>query len=86
VLYTAKCYWPDVDRRELERIAARAARSQAARYRGTLLFPDDSLVLCLFEAESSASVKRAADRAGIPCERVMQADWLAPAPAERSPR
>ncbi|MGN6167134.1 MAG: hypothetical protein ACTHQQ_03060 [Solirubrobacteraceae bacterium] len=33
-------------------------------------------MLCLFEGPSRAAVKRASDRAGIPCERVMDSAWL----------
>jgi hypothetical protein len=82
MLYAAKCYWPGISRRELERVAARAAAPVPERgarnvtYRGSLLFADDELVLCLFEAPSPAAVKRASDRAGIPCERVMDSVWL----------
>jgi hypothetical protein len=42
------------------------------------LFRDDELVLCMFEAPSPSAVKRASDRAGIPCERVMDSVWLEP--------
>ena len=82
MLYAAKCYWPGITRTELERVTARASeavREPGARdvtYRGSLLFADDDLVLCLFEAPSPASVRRAGDRAGIPCERVMDFVWL----------
>lgn len=82
MLYAAKCYWPGVNRAELERVAARAAEAlpapggQDAKYRGSLLFADDDLVLCLFDAPSPMAVKRASDRAGIPCERVMDSVWL----------
>ena len=82
MLYAAKCYWPDVGQRELERVADRAARSAAAverpevAYLGSLLFADDDLVLCLFEARSRAAVKRASEQLGVPCERVMDSIWL----------
>jgi Protein of unknown function (DUF4242) len=85
MLYTAKCYWPGVTAGELEQAAERAleataqtpSRSRPA-YLGSILFPGDDLVLCLFEASSRAAVKRASDQAGIPCERVMDTIWLAP--------
>jgi hypothetical protein len=82
VLYAAKCYWPGVSRDDLERVARRAADSKAApedaTYRGALLFSNDDLVLCLFEAPSRIAVKVASERAGIPCERVMDSVWLEP--------
>jgi len=82
MLYAAKCYWPGITQTELEHVTARAAqalREPGARdvtYRGSLLFANDDLVLCLFEGSSPTAVKRASDRAGIPCERVMNSVWL----------
>ena len=84
MLYAAKCYWPGITRTELEQAAARAssARSIAAasgvNYLGSLLFSNDDLVLCLYEARSPAAVKHASEQAGIPCERVMDSIWLQP--------
>lgn len=85
MLYSAKCYWPAVTAGELEEAADRAlaliALMPSGRrplYRGSLLFPGDELVLCLFEASSPTAVRRASDRAGIPCERVMDTVWVAP--------
>ncbi len=45
-------------------------------YAGSLLFVEDSLVLCLFDAESATAVRRVTELAHIPCERVMPVDWL----------
>ena len=84
MLYAAKCYWPGVSPSDLDEVAARAADADSgpgarhAEYRGSLLFSDDDLVLCLFEGPSRVAVKRASDRVGIPCERVMGSVWLAP--------
>lgn len=82
MLYAAKCYWPGVTRAEVERVAARAVEPDSepgdrdVKYRGSLVFADDDLVLCLFEGPSPMAVKRASERAGIPCERVMDSVWL----------
>lgn len=83
MLYAAKCYWPGVDRRELSRVTTRAlrsrrssARNEGVAYLGSLLFGEDELVLCLFDGPSRAAVKRASERLGIPCERVMDSVWL----------
>jgi hypothetical protein len=79
MLYAAKCYWPGITRTELEQVALRAAGARGVRdvtYRGSLLFADDDLVLCLFEGPSPTAVKRASERAGIPCERIMDSVWL----------
>jgi hypothetical protein len=84
VLYAAKCFWPGVTLAELDEASARAREVTAARrarggnavYLGSVLFPDDELVLCLFDASSRTAVQRASDRAGLPCERVMETAWL----------
>ena len=73
MLYAAKCYWPGVTEAE---IVARRPSSHNASYVGALLFPNDALVLCLFEAPTPTAVRQATDRAGLPCERVMQTRWL----------
>ena len=84
MLYAAKCYWPGVSETELEQLAARATLGDTrssdndVAYLGSLLFFADELVLCLFEGPSRAAVKRASDRAGIPCERLMDSIWLDP--------
>ena len=84
MLYAAKCYWPGVTETEIERVAGRAARAdtQGSRdevvYLGSLLFSSDDLVLCLFDGPSRVAVKYASERAGIPCERLMDSIWLAP--------
>jgi len=75
VLYAAKSYWPDVTENDL---ASRRPSSDEASYVGALMFPNDALVLCLFEAASAAVVSQACHRDGLPCERVMQARWLPP--------
>ena len=82
MFYAAKCYWPGINETEFEPIAARATQNSShdarhgARYLGSLMFTDDELVLCMFEAPSPSAVKRASERAGIPCERVMNSIWL----------
>lgn len=86
MLYAAKCYWPGVTANELEAVGTAARReSRRARsgvsaiaYLGSIMFPADELVLCLFDAPSQAAVKHTSEQAGIPCERVMPTLWLAP--------
>jgi hypothetical protein len=68
----AKCYWPGVTEQSLDL----AARRAGAHCVGSILFRDDELALCVFDARSSAVVRRTAELAGIPCERVMDALWL----------
>jgi hypothetical protein len=81
-LYVAKCFWPGVTELVLARAAAVAATAAHAGYRGSLLFLEDELALCLFDAATRAAVRRTTERAGIPCERVMNSLWL-PHPSQK---
>ena len=78
--YLAECFWPDV--KEID-LAALDQRAQAAAvestdqgrkvvYRGSLLLRQDEVVLCCFEG-SEASVRRAAEQAAIPFDRILEA-------------
>lgn len=81
MLYTAKCFWPGVTEEDLRRAATRAGSETGERltaFRGALYLPGDELVLCLFESSSRAGVKRASERAGMPCERVIETVWVEP--------
>jgi hypothetical protein len=66
---------------ELQDAAARAGSETGERqtvFRGALYLPGDELVLCLFESSSHVNVKRASERAGMPCERVIETVWFDP--------
>ena len=81
MLYAAKCYWPGVTQADLEQVAERAMAglgtgSGSVIYLGSLLFAPDDLVLCLFQGPTRAAVIQASDRLGIPCERLMEPEWL----------
>jgi Protein of unknown function (DUF4242) len=81
MLYTAKCYWPGVTEDELRHACERARKDAARRnvaYRGALYLPGDELVLCLFDAPSREAVKQSSERAGMPCERVIETVWVEP--------
>ncbi len=54
-------------------------------YLGSILFRDDELVLCLFDAPSSAALRRVAERAGIPRERVMNSQWMPHSECQTNP-
>jgi len=84
-LYTAKCFWPGVTEDAVRAAAARVGRNEAA-FRGAYLLPGDALVLSLFEAESPVSVKRTAEAAGMPCERVIETVWIAPSSRPKEER
>jgi hypothetical protein len=79
VLYTAKCFWPGLTEDDLRLAAARAetqTRNTGTTFQGALYLPGDELVLCLFYANSRADVKQASERAGMPCERVIESRWV----------
>ena len=82
MLYTAKCFWPGVTEAELrlavDRAGSRTDKQAQAVFQSALYLPSDELVLCLFESSSRASVKRASEAAGMPCERVIETVWIAP--------
>ena len=78
--FVAECFWPGVDAAGVREVDARAAQSAAeltrngtpVRYLGSLLMREDEVLLCLFEGEY-ASVRLAAERAGVPFERLLEA-------------
>jgi hypothetical protein len=79
--YVVECFWPDVDADAVRTLDARAATSAGeltragapVRYLGSLLMRADEVVLCLFEGAEPA-VRQAAERAGVPFERILEAD------------
>jgi len=80
MLYTAKCYWPGVTEDDLWDAADRAHQQNETGdtplFRGLLYLRGDETVLSLFEADSPASVRRASERLGMPCERVIESGWI----------
>ncbi|PWU22628.1 MAG: DUF4242 domain-containing protein [Candidatus Rokuibacteriota bacterium] len=84
--YVAECFWPGVDAAAVRALDARATRVAAelsragtpVRYLGSLLMREDEVVLCLF-AGPEASVRKAAELAEVPFERLLEAagsPWL----------
>jgi len=82
MLYTAKCYWPGVTEDDLRDACDRAHEQNNANegtvFRGLLYLQGDDTALSLFEADSAASVKKASESVGMPCERVIATVWVAP--------
>jgi hypothetical protein len=81
VLYAAKCFWPGATEGKLRHAAFLAGSETGERqtdFRGALYLPGDELALCLFESSSPVGVKRASERAGMPCERVIETVWIGP--------
>lgn len=87
--YLAECFWPGVRESDLSSLDRRVAASAAelagdgdeVRYLGSLLMRADEVVLCRFEG-SEPAVRRVAEHAGVPFERIVEAVH-SPWPAER---
>lgn len=77
--YVAECFWAGVTEDDLraldERVSARvadlASMGQNVRYLGSILMRTDEVVLCRFRG-SEAAVQRAAERAKVPFERLVE--------------
>jgi Protein of unknown function (DUF4242) len=77
--FVAECFWtgvsaddlPGLDERAQRSVAGMAREGEQVRYFGSLLVREDEVVLCFFEG-SAASVRRAAERAEIPFERILE--------------
>jgi hypothetical protein len=77
--FVVECFWPGVDARSVDAVnvrAAAAARGLAAdgqfvRFVGSILLPDDEVLLCEFEGAESL-VRRAAEAAEIPFARIIR--------------
>jgi hypothetical protein len=77
--FIAECFWPGVTAAEVEALDARAAAAAAelvragepVRFLGSILMREDEVVLCQFEGAADA-VRTAAERAGIPFERIVE--------------
>jgi hypothetical protein len=78
--FIAECFWPGVTAAEVAALDQRAAASaseltqagEPVRYLGSILMREDEVVLCQFEGAADA-VRRAAELAEIPFERILEA-------------
>jgi hypothetical protein len=70
--YVAECYWPDVREEEVRALDRRIAGSLSddVRYLGSVLIREDEVVLCQFEGAADA-IRRVAERARVPYERLL---------------
>ena len=70
--FVAECYWPDVREEEVRALGQRIAASLTddVRYLGWVLIREDEVVLCHFEG-TAASIRRVAERARVPYERLL---------------
>jgi hypothetical protein len=77
--FVVECFWIGVTDDDLLRIDERAAAAveglaseeDPVRYHGSVLVRSDEVVLCFFEG-SAAGVRRAAEVAAIPFERILE--------------
>ena len=77
--FIAECFWAGVKESDLSALDRRAQISVAAmerdgdhvRYLGSMLMREDEVVLCFFEG-SAAEVRRAAERAEVPFDRILE--------------
>lgn len=72
--FVAECFWPGVTGAELEALERRvdaAAADGRVLYLGSILMREDEVVLCRFEG-SADDVRRAAEEAGVPFERILE--------------
>jgi hypothetical protein len=72
--FVAECYWPDVSDGAVRAVDARIAACAAGldvRYLGSILLPEDEVVLCHFEGTADA-VREVVTRAEVPFERILE--------------
>jgi hypothetical protein len=74
--YLVECYWPGVDELRLGQVIHRLTdtprgRSGDVGWLSSILIPDDEIVLCLATGGSAEVIRAAAQRAGLPAERVV---------------
>jgi len=85
VEYLTECFWPGVRESDLRALDDRVqthADGKPVRYLGSLLIREDEVVLCLFEGEADA-VRRVAEQAAIPFERILAAAQSPWPPSQR---
>ena len=77
--FVAECFWPGVREADLRELDERAQAAAAAvtgageevRYLGAILLREDEVVLCRFQG-GAVAVRRAAEEAAIPFERLLE--------------
>lgn len=85
--FIAECYWPEVSTDDLWALTERihACVADGVSFLGSLLIREDEVVLCQFEGRAVA-VRRVAEAAGVPFERLLETTVAPPYPRDkRSP-
>jgi hypothetical protein len=85
--FVAECYWPDVRETDVRTLDQRisASLTDDVRYLGSVLLREDEVVLCHFEGAADA-IRRVAERAHVPYERLLAATHTPPQAEERTQR
>jgi uncharacterized protein YbaA (DUF1428 family) len=79
--YLVERYWPGVRAPDVRRLDARlfAAAGDVTygdvTYMGSVLIPDDEVVLFAFRARDESDVRAAATAVGLRCDRIVAADF-----------
>lgn len=81
ITYVVECYLPGVqsdqvagmDRRLRAAVRQLAEQGEQVAYRGSLLFREDEVMLCLFAASSAEVVRRLSLTAALSYERIVEA-------------
>jgi Protein of unknown function (DUF4242) len=78
--YFVECYWPGVDEPRLCEVIDRlAAKTRAdVDWVGSILIPEDEIVLCLATGPSAQAIRATAHIAGLPAERVVTCVRVSP--------
>ena len=75
----AECFWPDVREEDVRALEQRieSCLIDGVRYLGSLLIREDEVLLCQFEGAADA-VRRVAEKAGVPFERLLATNVATP--------
>jgi hypothetical protein len=70
--FLVECYWSGVDPDEAAAVVSRLGDAEGpVRWLGSILIPEDEIVLATVEARSADDVRASAQAAGLPAERVV---------------
>ena len=74
--YLVERYWPGVTAADVRGLdAGLLAATARATYMGSVLIPDDEVVLFAFRARNEDDVRAMATAVGLRCDRIVAADF-----------